>query len=475
MTDPKEIVPVEKSEMPEEEEQFIELLMEHRDLYPQYSDEDGLAVFMLKQLNAMKAAPTRQDVSVGTKPHPFDFPATTLLKNYNSHHSTCIETKKECTVGLGFWPKNWEEIMSEENPIKRRIQLETTQTEAEKQLDPLCDKSFLDSLGDAAEDYWQTGNGYLEIVRPFNKTNPYREAITGIHHISASSVHVVVEDDKLNISYEVGSDLSDSGGMSTGVGDNRFAKFGDLKDFISRHNITKENGQTISELIHFRRPTSLSKWYGMPDWLSAVVAIELVQCMHQHHYDFFLNRGVPEFMLFFLGKKIEKKNWDKIQAAMKANIGLGKSHKSLAVNLTDENMKVQLEKLAMEDGKGGDGFKDKQEILALNIVSAHRTPPLLAQIQIPGKLGATNEFPNALMGYQKLVIAPGQKVFRTELVNSLGNEEYNGSLSLTSEDFLLRTILDDTDMKALDTISRMRETQAEAQESGRDPKDGLKD
>jgi len=160
---------------------------------------------------------------------------------------------------------------------------------------------------------------------------------------------------------------------------------------------------------------------------------------------------------------------------MKSGIGLGKSHKSIAMNILDHEMKIILEKLAMEDGKGGDGFKDKKENLALDIVSAHRTPPLLAQIQIPGKLGAVNEFPNALLGFQKLVIAPAQKVFRTELVNSLANDQYNGTLTLTPEDFLLRTILDDTDMKALDTISRMRETQAEAQESGRDPKDGLKD
>src|SRR5690606_35068009 len=139
------------------------------------------------------------------------------------------------------------------------------------------------------------------------------------------------------------------------------------------------------------------------------------------------------FMLFFLGQQVENENWKKITSVLQQSVGVGNSHRSVVVNMPEwqgEGKEILLHKLAMETGKDDD-FGEKSEQLALAIVSAHRVPPLLAGIQIPAKLGATNELPNAIMAFQLLVVGPYQRVFEQTLGKTLGEE----GLGLSREDF----------------------------------------
>lgn len=448
--------------------------------------EDGSSTWLEAILHKMVPDPSHkadqassQGVNLGLKEHPFNMAAAIQFKNQNPHHSTCIEAKTRALVGLGFVD---EDTVADE-------------------LDPLCDSTFHEVLQSVGEDYWQVGNGYMEIIRDDG------EKITGIHHVPAATVQVCIEDVSYRRHYIVGAEGEGSGPVV-------MAPYGELKDFLARLNGTDEdserddNGVTDapsyrtfyssygtpserSEIIHFARRTSMSRWYGYPDWLSAVAGIELVQCMTQERYDFFLNRGVPEFMLFFLKARVPPKEWATIQRAMEATIGPGNQHKSLAVNIDDANIEVQLEKLAM-DGAGAEAaFSDMSETLALDIVTAHRTPPLLAGIQIPGKLGAVNELPNALLAFQVLVIGPEQVTFQAILGDTLGNRKLNGGLTLRKKHFKLKKVTEEiplglggqtggqgagTDpagagIKKLDTMSRMR---SPAAAGGRDLADGVR-
>lgn len=300
------------------------------------------------------------------------------------------------------------------------------------------------------------------------------DKITGLHHIPAHEAFIYIENHLYERHFEICG--------SEGGGSRHFAMFGDKKAFLKRFstgailsgaNVSNDEN-AISEVIHFRRPTSLSRWYGFPDWLPGVALVQLVQAMHQHKYDFYLNRAVPEMMLFVLGQKLPKKDWEAIENALKAHIGHGNSHKSLAINLSNPDIKIQLEKLAMEDG-GDKEFVGTKENLALGIVSAHRVPPLLAGILIPGKLGATNELPNALRSFQALVIGPTQRLIQRILAATLGNPAHNGGLGLAAKDFLFAKIIDEVDLTVMDTSARMRQTEPEAKGQGRDMSEGVKD
>lgn len=411
-----------------------------------------------------------QRVQQGRKAHPFVMQAAIEFKNQNPHHSTCIEAKSRATCGLGF-----------------------KSDKVADELDELCDGTFQDVINAIGEDYWQVGNGYMEVTR--NDAGK----IVGLHHISAPRVHICIENNYTH-HFEVCGE--------NGTGNRIMAPYGELQDFLKRLKTgsrVKDDGgvpdttptpdialyggygdpSQRSEIIHFPRRTSMNQWYGYPDWLSAIAVIELMQCLVQERYDFFQNRGVPEFFLFLLGKKLDDPSWSKIERAMQATIGKGNQHKSLALNIPEPDMEIQVEKLAM-DGKGDTNYTSMAESLALDIVTAHRTPPLLAGIQIPGKLGAVNELPNALLAFQVLVIGPEQNSFQSTLGATLGNTKLNGGLGVRKKDFEFKKITEEIPLgmgqqqpgagkpglKELDTMGRMRTPAASA--NGRDLSAGVK-
>lgn len=270
----------------------------------------------------------------------------------------------------------------------------------------------------------------------------------------------------------------------------KFAKFGDLdrvRDLSGRgmgfttfpNKQLKPRGRPkkqpvmpdMSELIHFRRPNSFSRWYGYTDWLAAVQPIELTQCASQHQYDFFLNRGVPELLISVEGYKVPKPDWDAFLGEMKNHIGLKKSHKTQAINFAgSKDARVVVHKLAME-GQTDGLFTQLAEVLSSAIVSAHGCPPLLAGIQIPGKLGASNELANALMAFQALRIGPSQHLFESTLIVTLGSE----FPEIKEEEWKFRTILEDLDIAQVATVGGMKQPLNQAKAEGRDLGAGMKD
>ncbi len=443
-----------------------------------------------KKAPAPTAIASAQGVTLGRKEHPFNIRAVTLFQTANVHHSTCIKTKVAATVGLGFRDEGEKALT--DTPFAQVLKAAggTTNGGGQPQggvippppvdrqklskvdtvLNEVCENSWQETISDVCEDFWQAGAGAMEVVR----ARADSRKVTGIHHIPIGDLFVYMEDEKYNRHYEVES--------CEGAGWARvFAKWGDTQGLIARgangwlgggQALRKDaDASSVSEVIYFRMPSSLSRWYGFPDWLSAVTSIELIQCLHQYKYDFFLNRGVPEFILLITGGKLDVNEWAKVEASLRGNIGLGNSHKSVALNLSQENVKMQVEKLAME-GASSDEFTSLKECLALDIVSAHRVPPLLAGIQIPGKLGAVNELPNALMAFYTLVIAPAQLLFRQTLGQTLGSAETG--LGLKPEDFCMRTIPELLNMQALSTVGGMRQDVGSAQAEGRDLSAGPK-
>jgi len=423
----------------------------HQQLHSLSYLKGSLQSRLLSKSEPDPAPPSNQYINTGDQPHPFDMQVAKDFSDANVHHSTCIRTKTDSTVGLGF--KTDSEDFSKEEEI----------------LDPLCNTSFQDVISDACDDYWQLGNGYLEIVRDSSEEN---SPIIGIHEIPGEGVQISLENVLGDIHYLV---RDREGGM-----DQRFPSFGGLASFQRR---MKANGSSpfgfdpnaFSEIIPFRKPSSRHRHYGYPDWLAAVAEIELTQCILQHEFDFYLNRGVPEMIIVTKGQTHSKKDKERINTALSATMGLGNQHKSIHIDLPNPDADLDIHKLAMESKGDASIFTQMAESLALHIVSAHRVPPLLAGIQIPGKLGASNEMVQALMGFHLLVIAPAQRIFRRVLVNTLGNPRLNGGLSLSRRDFNFNTLKDELDLNALDTVARMRQSPQEAKAQGRDLSEGTKD
>lgn len=436
--------------------QMLEMFSRSYDLYPRLAgqaDRESLMETIL-QKDANTEEPSKQGVSTGRKAHPFRFDRTAEFKAMNPHHSACIDAKVISTVGLG----HEEEVVAEK-------------------LDPLCAISWQHTMRQLDEDLENTGNAYLEVIRKDPKDGS--SAIVGLHWMPSRDVWIHIEDMRYNQHFEI----LDRGGLTTsngGTADRTFARFGDLsgpKNFFERHR--NANPETTSELIHFMEPSALSRFYGVPNWLAAIAYVELAQAMVQHQFDFHVNRGVPEFMLFILGARLKKEDWAKVETSLKAQIGGGNSHKSIALNIANPDIKIQLEKLALEASADGEFFKNMMETLSMSIVSAHRVPPALAQILIPGKVGASNEMSNAVVTFQGLVIGPKQKIFEDTLACTLGDSGRNGGLGFNRKSFTLKTVVDEMaealeKLNPMQTMSGMRQGLGEAAQEGRDLEDGLK-
>lgn len=436
--------------------QMMELFSKSYDLYPTLSGQKSGESLMnaILQKDADTEARSKQGVTPGRKAHPFKFDRTAEFKSMNPHHSACIDAKVISTVGLGH-----------ENASVANL------------LDPLCAISWQHTERQLDEDLENTGNAYLEVIRE-NPAEP-NSAIVGLHWMPARDVWIHIE----NARYDMHFEILDRGGLSTsqgGTADRVFAKFGDTfgpQNFFERH--PNSNPEITSELIHFMEPSALSRFYGVPNWLAAIAYVELAQAMVQHQFDFHINRGVPEFMLFILGARLKKEDWQKVTSSLKAQIGGGNSHKSIALNIANPDIEIQLEKLALEAASDAEMFKNMMETLAMSIVSAHRVPPALAQILIPGKMGASNEMSNAVISFQGLVIGPKQKIFEDTLACTLGDSGRNGGLGLGRDSFTLNTVVDEMaealeKLKPLDTMGGMRQGMGEAAQEGRDLNAGLR-
>jgi hypothetical protein len=238
---------------------------------------------------------------------------------------------------------------------------------------------------------------------------------------------------------------------------------------IPNTTITREK---VSEIIPFIQPSNRVKYYGYPDWVSATVDIDLLKKSKQYKADFYHNRGVLDKILIVTGQSVEGEDWDTIKASIKSSIGGGNNFKSMAMNLANKEAKVDVINMGAS-GKDEEQFAKDNETLTQNIVSSHRVPPLLANILIPGKLGASNEFINSLIGFQLLVVSPYQNVFEKMLAKTLGGED--GVNGLGSEDFRLRTITSQIDLVGVDTVSRMRSEATDPANKDRDLSKGVKD
>ena len=389
--------------------------------------------------------PSLVGVETGEQQLPFDYDAAIMFKVHNTHHSTCIEAKKQATVGLG---------------LKDR--------KVTKQLNKLCTVSWQTLMTKMAEDYFQVGNAYLEVVR--NRAGK----ISGLHHVPARLVRIVIEDTNARHIHYVAKGTAL---LTNGLGDTRLALFGDLERLRTKLSIGPE--QKISEIIHFPQPSSMirARHYGFPYWLAAAAPVELTQALHQHQFDFHSNRGVPEFLTFLTGGKVDDATWDNLVTAFQSYVGVGNSHKSSIFNLPDPNIKIDVKTLAMDGIANGTFFRDMSETLATIIVSAHRVPPALAGIVLPGKMGAANEVSNAAVVFQGFVIGPEQEHFETILGNTLG-DEVDGIEGLNEDSFELNTMIHEMAealklLAPMDTMGRMKEELGQAAADGRNLNDGL--
>jgi len=456
---------------------------------PFSADDRATLLCLLKAVRAPEGA-TNTGTEVGARAHLIHKEASRRMRELNATHATCLDAKRSSSMGMGHRDQAVYEA-----------------------LDPLCRFGWQDVLDSAGDDLCGEGEGFIEVV-----WDEGRKEVLGLNQLDGAQVNVVVE--RLNDSEQIHYQVTGNTAIRETVA---MAAWGDLLDLKSRYEANGglvRNGRAQmsdgvlaaplggrivnSEVIHFRMATSRDPYMGYPDWVSATPFIELVQAMVRHEFDFHFNRGVPELLLTLIGGEMTEPDWEAIKGIFRANQGLGNSRKTAAIRLKGDasTIKVQVDQLG-EDG-ARDYFGEKVDTLAMLIATAHGVPPILANILLPGKIGASNEGPNALLLFQKRKLGQIQRSVSAMLARTLGSgvqlSSPEGSKTLSAAQFLgkkyekpddltgqqkdpdtgmvifheagngFRTVLDGMTLGAQDTMARMKEPMAG---SGRNPADGL--
>lgn len=420
---------------------------------------------------------SNQGREAGEQEHPINYEAAVAMMLASNIQETCIRTKRDATVGLGFESEEERQAREKEKELSQRshdmaMGLDSkpkakppgdpkqavskaasepkSKSKVEEILDPLCgDHGFQCLMNQCGEDYENTGQCYMEVVREGT-------AIVGIWHMPSSAVKVFNETKKPFQHFVV----------HQRNGDLRYAAFGDLEDMQARNQINQEQ---VTELIHIKQPTSLHPDYGLPSWLSCTPWLELGQKVMQCDFDYFSNRAVPDLLVMLTGAKVPDADMKSLKEQIAGTVGDGKRYRSILANFPNPDTKALIERLNSDNREK---FMDLWTMLQLQVVSTHRVPPLLAGVVLPGKMAAANELPNALVAFQTLYVQQHQRNFERRLGLTLGGAD--AGLGLTPEDFRLRKITDYYDIGQMDTMSRMRETVTEATQNGRKLEEGLK-
>jgi PBSX family phage portal protein len=130
-----------------------------------------------------------------------------------------------------------------------------------------------------------------------------------------------------------------------------------------------------NEIIHFKEYSPLNTFYGVPDIISAITALQGDMLASQYNIDYFSNKAVPRYVVTLKGAKLSGEAEDKmfrfLQTGMK-----GQNHRTLYIPLpgdSDTN-KVEFKMEPIENGVQEGSFEKYRKQNRDDILVAHQVP-----------------------------------------------------------------------------------------------------
>lgn len=288
---------------------------------------------------------------------PYNQDYLAKLFEKSAPHAAAINAKTANIVGLGydFVESNITKQKIDEIEDKKKVEKLRQKLQREKNnlMDLLDDfnqeDTFAEILAKVWKDYESTGNGYFEIGR----TNT--GAIGYLGHIPATTVRVRRQRDGF-----------------VQIISNRavfFRNFG--KD--DPNPVTSD--QSPNELIHIKKYSPSSTFYGVPDIVSAMDAVAGNKFAAEFNLDYFENKAVPRHVIILKGATINPRLAKNILEFFETGLK-GKNHRSLFIPLpaSTNEKKIEFEIKPVEAGIQDASFtKYKKDNLG-EILMAHRVP-----------------------------------------------------------------------------------------------------
>lgn len=245
------------------------------------------------------------------------------------------------------------------------------------------DESLYDVFCNAVKDYIYIANADFQAIRiKIADTGKFR---VNIEHMDSTNVRVGKKNKDGIIEFIYFSNDHDWRKVRI----KRWKK--DQKE-VTRLKIFKAGTKEEKSVIHVKEYEPGFQYYGIPDYIGALISIEIEYRIPKFNLDRLDNGFMPSALVQLIGDPPDDMTPKQyIEKFISAFTGEDKTSKVI-VELIDDKEQAAIIKL-FESVKTGD-FTELQKLTTENIISAHRWFPALAGLSIAGKLGSVQQILN---------------------------------------------------------------------------------
>lgn len=341
---------------------------------------------------------------------PYNLEYLAKLYELSAPHYAAVNAKVANIVGLGYRlvensesKRNFERMANNKERVKReRRRLDEHRDKTVELLESMNEEdSLVETMVKVWRDYEVTGNGYLEVGRKKDGSIGY------IGHIPAQTIRIRRKRDG----------FVQLGGFSVQF----FANFGAGVDKNGKPRPINNpvGNDRPNEVIHIKKYSPTSGYYGVSDIVAAKQAIAGNEFASRYNLDYFENKAVPRYAIILKGAKLGSQAEQQLLSFFETGLK-GQNHRSIYIPLpsdTNEN-KVELKLEAIEDGVQDSSFNNYRRANLSDILMAHRVPLTKISVAEGASLAVARD---ADKTFKEQVCAPEQRVFEKK-VNKIVKE-----------------------------------------------------
>ncbi len=305
---------------------------------------------------------------------PYNMSYLKDLHDFNSTHKFCIFLKVNLTCGLGY-------NLREKVPKGAIKFLKNPNNNVSETWTKLCKKLKLDE-----EIY---GRFALEVVS--------LNGNVAFYHVPADEVLVVQKGKTLQVSEYL---------QKTSSGFKKFQPY------------TYEHGDGRFLFVSDNY-SPISRFYGVPNYVTAIKAIIGNDIISNYMLNFFSNNARPDYFIIVTGTTLTKEQKLSIEQNLKSIKGVENAHRLVTLALGNADARVEVKEMSkiVDENFRNTKLDNRDEIAQI-----HGVPPKILGISSAGSLGSGNEAIGALKILVECVIHPSKIEFEEQLNLIMQNE-----------------------------------------------------
>ena len=301
---------------------------------------------------------------------PYNLDYLARLYEVSPAHYAAVGAKVANIVGLGYklveTPKTKRRLESMEGDEAKQSKARRNLGRARDELTDLLETfneedTFTEILIKVWKDYETTGNGYIEIGRKRDGSIGY------IGHCPSISVRIrQARDGYIQI-------ISNKAVFFRNFGEGNLRR----EDYKDKPPTSDPIGgdENPNELIHFKKYSPTSTYYGIPDIIAAKNAVAGTEFAARYNLDYFENKAIPRHLILLKGARLSATSEARLIQFFETGLK-GRNHRSLFIPLPgdtpDEKVEFKIE--PVEANVQDSSFEKYNKANVSFVLMVHRVP-----------------------------------------------------------------------------------------------------